>query len=942
MNKRSEVRIDARKIINEYMEDGDIAKENANQNKGPSGLLMSVGSEGLRRNTLKEMVENGFEEIVDFHNKGIVHIHDLGMGTPTPYCCGNSLPNLLATGISVGVEAGPAKHFNSAINHMVNFIGSQSNDYSGAQAFNGVDTYLAPYAYKKYLDFKKAGCAPSVAFRLAREDIYQSVQNFIFHLNMDTRYGNQKPFSNITLDITIPYDMKDELALVAGQPIKAFFDYTSDGIRVNNHTYGDLWEWQRLVAEAFIDTFNEGDKEGKSFTFPVLTLNVDNSFFDHPLTDKICEFTAKYGIPFFQNFVNGESGGEKMDPRAVRAMCPLHPTTPLFVKSSKQNEPAIRNISDVYTGISKNIEYSVLHNGEWKECSAIQVETTAARIIKTNSGVEVNMSNNHLQPVKYSKYSKQDIITADRLEVGMYVPFASTSIPEKLNNKLAGIAVGAFIGDGSYSDNGIIYSLNNSTKQELLHQLKMFYEGMGYRCGIYEGQRNVVFLSVKCFGKAVQKWMSQFVPKENALDKHITNKVYVMGSEFVEGILEGWYATDGGNSGRIYTASEALREDFKNMCGYLGKNYNVDMKGDTRECRYSDSPVYTLKTHIKQNYGDYFFFEDDMYWHKIVEIEDIKYNTPHKYYCLVINEEDHLFQLANGFITHNCRLNLNLAEIANTTGGLFGNSDGTGSLMVVTLNLPYIAHESNGNMKVFNARLKYVMERIRELHLWKRNKVNEALHSGFLALSKKTLPKGFDTFFTTVGFIGLWECVEILNKDENSLLTDNGLELGEEILSTMTSRTKKWVEQYKALWNVEETPAESASYKLAKKSLKQFPDIIHRGLKKAPYFTNGCNIPVEFQDDLMRVLRVRTRLQSIPNGGTATHFYIGEEWSVEQTKEFIRTICQTTIPYFSISTVYSICPICGYKVGAHDTCPNQHTPEQIEKLRRTNPELIID
>jgi ribonucleoside-triphosphate reductase len=418
------------------------------------------------------------------------------------------------------------------------------------------------------------------------------------------------PFSNITLDITVPEDMKDELALIAGKPIKDFYDYTVDGIRVNNHTYGDLWEWQRLVAEAFIDTFNEGDKEGKSFTFPVLTLNVEESFFDHPLTNKICKFTAKYGIPFFQNFINGKSGEEKMDPRAVRAMC--------------------------------------------------------------------------------------------------------------------------------------------------------------------------------------------------------------------------------------------------------------------------------------------------------------------------------------------CRLNLNLAEITNTTGGLFGNSDGTGSLMVVTINLPYIAKESAGDMEVFNNRLKYVMEKVRELHLWKREKVNSALESGFLALSKKTLPKGFDTFFTTVGFIGLWECVEILNKDENSLLTEEGLALGETILRTMTRRTKQWVDQYKALWNLEETPAESASYKLAQKSLKQFPDINHRGLKKAPYFTNGCNIPVEYQDDLMQVLRVRTRLQAIPNGGTATHFYIGEEWGVEETKEFIKAICQTSIPYFSISTVYSICPICGYKVGAHEICPNKHTAEQINWLRNTHPELIIE
>jgi ribonucleoside-triphosphate reductase len=610
MTNRTEVRIDARKIINEYMEDGDVAKENANQNKGPSGLLMAVGSEGLRRNTLKEMVEEGFGELVEMHNKGKVHLHDLGMGTHTPYCCGNSLPDLLNNGIEVGIKAAPAKHFNSAINHMVNFIGSMSNDYSGAQAFNGVDTYLAPYAYKRYLDFKKSGCAPATAFKLTREEVYQAIQNFVFHLNFNTRYGSQPPFGNITLDITVPPDMKDQVAMVAGKPIKEFYDYTVDGVRVNNHTHADLWEWQRLVAEAFIDTFNEGDANGVGFTFPVLTLNVEDTFFDHPLTDKICEFTAKYGIPFFQNFVNGVGGGEKLSPQDTRALC--------------------------------------------------------------------------------------------------------------------------------------------------------------------------------------------------------------------------------------------------------------------------------------------------------------------------------------------CRLSLSLKDIAKSTGGLFGNSDGTGSLVVVTVNLPYLACESRGDIKRFYKDLYATMEKIKEYHIWKRGKVVDAYNKGFLALSKKALPKGYDTFFTTVGFIGTWECVEMLTKDEQSLLTKEGLALGKDILQGMVDKTKSWMEEYKMLWNVEETPAESASYKLAKKSLKQFPNIVHRGLKKAPYFTNGCNIPVEFQDDLSQVLKVRTVLQPIPTGGTATHFYIGEEWSVEQTKEFIRMICNTPIPYFSISTVYSICPICGYHVGAHSVCPNNHTEEEINELRKTNPELIIE
>lgn len=181
----------------------------------------------------------------------------------------------------------------------------------------------------------------------------------------------------------------------------------------------------------------------------------------------------------------------------------------------------------------------------------------------------------------------------------------------------------------------------------------------------------------------------------------------------------------------------------------------------------------------------------------------------------------------------------------------------------------------------------------------------------------------------------------MLTGNEESFLTDEGMELAEKILTFMRDQCNHFMEETGKLFNLECTPAEGATYKLAKKAIKQFPDISHRGLKKAPYFTNSCHLPVEYQDNLYLIFETQNRLQTIPSGGTVTHFTTGEEMTTEQTKESLRTICQTKIPYFSINSVFSICPICGYKKGKYFTCPNHHSEEDLVNLYKKNPEKFV-
>lgn len=583
-------------------EGNGLWNENANTGWGPTGMILQVASEEFRKDFLRELGKQGFEDVAEWHKKGLVHVHDMGMPMEVPYCCGHSFQNLMEDGLdSQSVSAGPAKHLNSIINHAVNHIASCANEWAGAQAYSDIDLYLAAYLAKDWMGWiEEHELGPEKAKEIAVREARQAVQNFIYHLNYSTRYGSQPPFSNITLAITCPEDMKDRPVVIAGEILKGH-----EGQEV---TYGDLWWFQSTIAECFLDVMVKGDHRGRGFTFPVLTINATEEFLTHPLRFKVYELTAKYGSPFFQNFVNGVSAGKKLDPADVRAMC--------------------------------------------------------------------------------------------------------------------------------------------------------------------------------------------------------------------------------------------------------------------------------------------------------------------------------------------CRLNIDKSLIRKHTGGIFGAGDNTGSIIVITISLPYLAVECAQTGKNFYSRLREVMKRLREVMKWKRGVVVEAFNRGFLPTTRMSLKRGFQTFYTTFGFIGLWEAVALLTNDEDSFLTKRGMAHAKLVLHQMVETADEFVEEDGQLYNVEGVPAESASYKLARKAIKTFGSkaVPYRGTVKRPYFTNSTHLPVEIQDRLDLVMETQSQLQAIPSGGTVVHLYTGEVMTAEDVETAVKQMCKTSVPYFSITTVYSVCPICGYKQGIHDFC--EHTEAEIRSAG-INPEDII-
>ena len=281
------VMVDVESSINEYLEKLDW-RVNANANQGYSngGLILNVSGKVTANYWLSHVYP---AEVGEAHRNGDIHIHDLDM--LAAYCAGWSLKNLLHEGFN-GVpgktEAGPAKHLSAAVGQMVNFMGTLQNEWAGAQAFSSVDTYLAPYIR---------------ADKLTYEQVEQSIQELIYNLNVPSRWGSQTPFTNFTFDWVCPEDLRDKHPLIAGveQPF----------------TYGDLKEEMHMINKAYMTVMMRGDIKGRPFTFPIPTYNMTPDFpWEDDNTELLFEMTAKYGLPYFQNFINSV-----LKPGQIRSMC---------------------------------------------------------------------------------------------------------------------------------------------------------------------------------------------------------------------------------------------------------------------------------------------------------------------------------------------------------------------------------------------------------------------------------------------------------------------------------------------------------------------------------------------------------------------------------------------------------------------------------------------
>ncbi|MCT4596415.1 MAG: ribonucleoside triphosphate reductase [Vallitalea sp.] len=280
--------LDYKEIVNSYVKEEDWrVKENSTVTYSVGGLILHNSGAITANYWLSEVYD---DEVAKAHRSGDIHIHDLSM--LTGYCAGWSLKQLIEEGlggIPGKITSAPASHLSTLCNQMVNFLGIMQNEWAGAQAFSSFDTYLAPFVKIDNLTYKETK---------------QCIQSFVFGVNTPSRWGTQSPFSNITLDWMVPSDLANLPAIVSGKG--------------QDFTYGDCQREMDMINKAFIEIMIEGDANGRGFQYPIPTYSITKDFkFDETENNKLLfEMTAKYGTPYFSNYVNSD-----MEPSDIRSMC---------------------------------------------------------------------------------------------------------------------------------------------------------------------------------------------------------------------------------------------------------------------------------------------------------------------------------------------------------------------------------------------------------------------------------------------------------------------------------------------------------------------------------------------------------------------------------------------------------------------------------------------
>jgi len=279
--------IDVVQTVREYVDRQDW-RVNANANQGYSlgGLILNVSGKVIANYWLSHLYPPA---VGAAHREGDLHIHDLDM--LSGYCAGWSLRTLLTeglNGVANKIESAPPRHLSSAFGQVVNFLGALQNEWAGAQAFSSFDTYMAPFVRKDAMPY---------------EAVRQCLQEMVFNLNVPSRWGTQTPFTNLTFDWTCPDDLKAQIPMIGGEAMP--------------FAYGDLQPEMDMINRAFIEVMSEGDALGRAFTFPIPTYNITPDFpWDHENAERLFAMTAKYGLPYFQNFLNSD-----LKPHMVRSMC---------------------------------------------------------------------------------------------------------------------------------------------------------------------------------------------------------------------------------------------------------------------------------------------------------------------------------------------------------------------------------------------------------------------------------------------------------------------------------------------------------------------------------------------------------------------------------------------------------------------------------------------
>jgi len=892
-------------MVDKYLQEIDWeVHENSNMNYSLQGLNNYVTSHIIKRYWLNKIYP---PEIRKANEEGDFHIHDLQV--LGPYCVGWDLYDLLRRGfggVPGKVEAKPPKHLSSALGQIVNFFYTLQGEAAGAIALSSFDTLIAPFIYYDQLSYP---------------EVKQKMQEFLFNCNVPTRVGFQTPFENLTLDLKVPEYYKSQPVIIGGQP--------------QEKTYGEFQDQMDMINRAFAEIMMEGDAKGRPFTFPIPTYNITKDFdWDNPVYEPIWKMTAKYGIPYFSNFINSD-----MKPEDVRSMCPLAREEKVLIKSKRGRGLEYSSIGYIYEGNAKENEYEIYSDGRFVKGRFNKFPNQKMIKVTLQNGHEIKMSEEHLNYVMENPDSEIKELKGKELKKGMYLPYSLNAYPGEGGNKDLGYFVGAYAGDGSFDgETTVIFSLENKRKKNVVKKLKDIAKRyFGAHCTTKEYPDTQLF-TLKVHSRAAVGLCKDFVEGKKR-DKCYKAKIFGTSIDFRKGVLEGHYATDGGNRNRIYTSSKKMVETLNMLAASLGTTTSVYK--DDREGRLGKEPNYVVRIYKfdKDRYKDIWFKHQNKVWIQIKNIERIGNNDA---YCFEVKNGEPMFTVGTtGILTHNCRLRLDNRQLYKRGGGLFGSNPLTGSIGVVTINMPRIGYLAK-TKKEFFERLERLMDLAKESLKIKRKTLERFTEKGLYPYSKHYLDnikkmRGsyWANHFSTIGLVGMNEALLNFKQIKTHIGTKSGQEFAIRVLDFMREKMIEYQKETGDLFNLEATPAEGTSYRLARIDKEKYPDIITAG-KEKPYYTNSSQLPVDLTDDLFEALRLQDNLQTKYTGGTVFHGFLGEQISdPNQVKKLIKKIFERFhIPYFTFTPTFSICPVHGYIPGEHFTCPKCVVKQPCEVYSR--------
>ena len=871
--------IDVEKSMNEYLRQDDWrVKANANQGYSLGGMILNISGKITANYWLNNVYP---EEVGVAHRNGDYHIHDLDM--LSGYCAGWSLRSLLNegfNGVANKVESNPPKHVSSALLQMVNFLGSLQNEWAGAQAFSSFDTYLAPFVRVDKLSY---------------EELKQRIQEFIYNLNVPSRWGCvpttteiltldgwKSVYSLKKTDVVYSVGEKGELRLSnintivhkakAKRKMIAFKNshygyeqYVTDNHRCITTTANKkLDECKIALAEEVKNRFNEG----LTVKFPVKLTNTNVLKNTSVLYTDVSDAEVMFASAMYCDGSFDYRGDS------------LHKVT--YYKSTKRQAPEwfeglCEELRLKYTKTAKPTEFSD------ELCRYVFYGEDARRIEKLvghKNKIEEKFlhMNEHQSRLFLETWAKHD---GD--EEKLRLQFDTDCICKGLQH----IAINA--GSTSY-----IY-LDGKTR--------------------YVKLRKVDLIEVKeCV--EIEEECEVWCPS-------VTHGTVIFRDKDGNVFLSGNTQTPFTNLTFDIHCPEDIRDDIPLIGGK-----EVDFKyGDLQKEMDMINKAYMEVMIAGDAHGRIFTFpiptyniSKDFDWDsansELLFEMTAKYGLP--YFQNFINSE----LKPNQIRSMCCRLQLDLRELLKRGNGLFGSAEQTGSVGVVTINCARLGYVFKGDKEGLYKRLDYLMGLAKTSLEIKRKEVQKHMDQGLFPFTKRYLGT-LRNHFSTIGVNGINEMIRNFTNDKFDITSEEGHAFAIEFLDHVRAKMVEYQEETGNLYNLEATPAEGTTYRFAKEDKKRWPDIIQAGTTKNNYYTNSSQLPVGFTDDPFEALEMQDDLQRKYTGGTVLHLYMGERISTSHAcKELVkRALTHFKLPYITITPTFSICPKHGYIAGEHKFCP---------------------